>query len=89
MYENISTAAASIARQAVESSFVKSIGWAALEIAGQGKVSIFVIEMQSGKTYAYPNTPRAIYRAVKAADSIGRAYNTMVKRPGVESVQIA
>lgn len=82
-------AAAEIARVAVDSSFIASIGWGVAEVEGEGKVSIFVIEMKSGKAYAYPNTPRAIYRAVKAASSIGAAYNAQVKRPGVEAIQIA
>jgi len=87
MYQNIAEAIQNIAVSPVNSSFVQALGWASVQIATQPrKVSLLVVEM-NGRRYGY-RAVREVYRTIKGAESIGRAFNAAKASLG-EAIRVA
>ena len=62
-------------RTTVESSLIKSIGY-------HGDNSVLEVEFHNGAVYLYDGVPQGVYSEIVSSDSVGKAFNRLVKSEG-------
>tara|TARA_Y100001973_G_C5094634_1_gene279374 strand:+ start:107 stop:322 length:216 start_codon:yes stop_codon:yes gene_type:complete len=62
-------------RTRVESSLLKGLGYDAA-------TSTLEVEFHNGSVYVYEGVPQTVYSDIMGAESVGKAFNQLVKREG-------
>ena len=62
-------------RVIVDSSLLKSLGY-------DGGTSTLEVEFHNGAVYTYDGVPEEVYSEVMSAESVGKAFNRLVKSEG-------
>ena len=65
----------------IKSSVIKSFGYDEAE-------KILEVQIITGELYQYYNIPLQIYEEIKAAPSLGKYYNEVIKKAGFEFKKI-
>jgi len=68
-------------REHVESSMIRSVGYDPAE-------AVLEVEFAKGKVYQYAGVPAEVYASLLGADSIGKAFSSLVKSQGYTYRQV-
>jgi len=68
-------------RASVESSLIKSLGY-------EESSSTLEVEFHRGSVYQYLDVPLAVYEDLCDSASVGKSFNTLVRKQGYEFKQV-
>ncbi len=68
-------------RESVDSSLIKSLGYDSSGL-------VLEVEFHSGKVYQYLGIAPSVYEELCSSESVGKSFNSLVKRSGYEFKQV-